>query len=86
MQATIIGDMSMQIAVRLPDQTVAQMDVLVREGAVTSRTELVATAIERELRRRIAERDAAILQTKGAADDLDALVDWTMNNLDIESE
>lgn len=76
--------MSTQIAVRLPDQTVAQMDEFVKAGVVTSRTELVASAIERELRRRVAERDAAILREKGAADDLDSLVDWTVGNLQIE--
>ncbi|QTV79768.1 ribbon-helix-helix domain-containing protein [Microbacterium sp. NIBRBAC000506063] len=78
--------MSTQIAVRLPEQLVAQMDDLVAAGAVTSRTALVSSAIERELRRRVAERDAAILRAQGANDDLDALVDWTMGRIEIEAD
>lgn len=78
--------MSTQIAVRLPEQLVAQMDDLVAAGDVTSRTALVSSAIERELRRRIAERDAAILRTQGAEDDLDGLVDWTIGRIEIDTD
>ena len=38
---------------------------------------LVGQALEREMRRRAAARDAAILAREGAADDLDELVAWT---------
>lgn len=78
--------MSTQIAVRLPDGTVTQMDALVAAGEVTNRTELVSVAIARELRRRSAERDASILRAKGAGDDLDGLVDWTIGHIEIEIE
>lgn len=78
--------MSTQIAVRLPEETVSQLDALVATGAATSRTALVTLAIERELRRRAAERDAEILTRDGASDDLDALVDWSVGRLQIEHD
>ena len=72
-----------QIAVRLPDEMVAFLDRLVAQGKATSRAALVTSALEREMRRQAAEADAAILHQRGAADDLDALVDWTAGHLDI---
>ena len=75
--------MSTQIAVRLPDPVVAFLDEEVAAGRVSSRAALVASALEREMRRLLAERDVEILQTDGAADDLDGLVDWSANHLDI---
>lgn len=78
--------MSTQIAVRLPEDTVSQLDALVATGAASSRTALVALAIERELRRRSAERDAEIITRRGAADDLDSLVDWSVARFEIERE
>ncbi|MGH7733786.1 MAG: YlcI/YnfO family protein [Gemmatimonadales bacterium] len=53
--------MSTQIAVRLPDETVAFLDRLVAEGRAASRAALIARALERERRREMAARDAAIL-------------------------
>jgi Arc/MetJ-type ribon-helix-helix transcriptional regulator len=50
-----------QIAVRLPDDLVAFVDHLVSRGDATSRAAVVSRALERERRRRVAERDAAIL-------------------------
>ncbi|MFB4350481.1 hypothetical protein [Microbacterium sp. CR_7] len=76
--------MSTQIAVRLPDTTVSELDALVAAGAAASRTALVTVAIQRELRRRAAENDAEILTRRGAADDLDGLVDWTVGRFEIE--
>ncbi|WP_454301660.1 ribbon-helix-helix domain-containing protein [Salana multivorans] len=73
--------MSIQIAVRLPDEVVAAVDEIVGRGGAGSRTELVTVAIQRELRRRAAERDAEILAEQGAEDDLDDLVRWTAANL-----
>jgi len=35
------------------------------------------------MRRQAAEADATILLERGAADDLDALVDWTMHNVEV---
>lgn len=70
--------MSTQIAVRLPDEMVAFLDAAVASGAAPSRASLVAQAVEREMRRRAAESDAAILRTTGPADDLDSLVEWSV--------
>ncbi|MGW9158553.1 MULTISPECIES: hypothetical protein [unclassified Microbacterium] len=76
--------MSTQIALRLSDEMVAELDALVSAGAAPSRTALVSVAIARELRRRAAEHDAEILNTQGAGDDLDSLVDWTVGHIVIE--
>ena len=65
--------MTTQITVRLPDELVAFIDELVRNGAVASRAAAVARALERERRRQIAERDAATLAQASADTDLDRL-------------
>lgn len=65
--------MSTQIAVRLPDDLVAFIDDLVRTGDAGSRAAVVTRALERERRRRIAERDAAILAAAGPDEDAEAL-------------
>lgn len=72
--------MTIQIAVRLPDEMVEFLDDAVSHGSAANRTALVADAIERERRRLAAIRDAQILQERGSADDLDALVEWSANN------
>lgn len=69
--------MSTQIAVRLPDEMVAFLDRSVASGKAASRAALVATALEREMRRQLAERDAELLSEAGAGDELDELVAWT---------
>lgn len=69
--------MTTQITVRLPDEMVAFLDRSVAAGKAASRATLVASALEREMRRRLAEADAAILRERGAPDDLDALVVWS---------
>lgn len=76
--------MSTQIAVRLPEEMVEFLDGLVAEGRAPSRAAVVSSAVEREMRRIMAERDAEILRREGAADDLDGLVDWTFSNVVIE--
>ena len=75
--------MTTQIAVRLPDPVVAFLDREVSEGRVSSRAALVTSALEREMRRLLAERDAEIIRRVGAADDLDDLVSWVARNLGI---
>ena len=75
--------MSIQIAVRLPDEMVAFLDQAVAQGKAASRAALVSSALEREMRRQAAEADAAILSQQGSADDLDPLVDWTVGHVDI---
>ncbi len=54
--------MSTQIAVRLPDEMVAFLDRLVAAGDAPSRAALVASALEREMRRLVAEQDAQVLR------------------------
>ena len=68
--------MSTQIAVRLPDDLVAFIDDLVSHGVAPSRAAVVSRALERERRRKIAERDAAILAKSATDPDLDALAEF----------
>ncbi|MGL5819168.1 MAG: ribbon-helix-helix domain-containing protein [Phycicoccus sp.] len=73
--------MSVQVSVRLADSLVAEVDALVRSGAARSRAEVVESALERELRRRLYERDATILaERRGEPDDLDGLVEWMVDH------
>ena len=68
--------MSIQIAVRLPDSTVAQLDQLVADGQAPSRASVIERALAREFRRLIAARDAAILAQSGPDPDMDSLADY----------
>lgn len=63
---------------------VAFLDRTVATGKAPSRAALVASAVEREMRRLAAEQDAQILRAQGAADDLDELVEWTATHAAIE--
>lgn len=65
--------MSKQIAVRLPDEIVAFLDEEVHEQRAPSRAAVVLRALEREKRRQVAARDAAILARAGDDGDMDAL-------------
>lgn len=76
----------MQIAVRLPDEMVRFLDETVAQGRAPSRAAVVSSAIEREMRRILAERDAEILRHAQTDDDLDGLVDWTVSNVVIEHD
>lgn len=76
--------MSTQIAVRLPDDMVAFLDRSVAAGKAPSRAALVASAVEREMRRQMAEQDVEILREKGAADDLDDVVRWASTHAPLE--
>jgi len=71
--------MSIQIAVRLPDDVVAFVDELVQTGQATSRAAVVTTALERERRHQVAAKDAAILAAAGADADLDALAEHVVH-------
>ena len=66
--------MSIQIAVRLPDDLVLALDELVAQGDAPSRTSVVEQALRRELRSRLYDREIALLHEGG--DDLGALADW----------
>jgi Arc/MetJ-type ribon-helix-helix transcriptional regulator len=70
--------MTIQIAVRLPDELVAFVDEQVGSGVATSRATFVASALERERRRALAERDAAIYAARAAetAGEFDDLANW----------
>lgn len=74
--------MSRQITVRLPDEIVEFIDRLVDDKLAPSRATVVARAMERERRRDLAARDAAILaklseeQGPDGADDLDELASY----------
>lgn len=65
--------MRKQLTIRIPEDLVAFVDRRVEDGAASSRAAVIAAALERERRRVIAERDAAILSASPAADDLDQL-------------
>lgn len=77
--------MTIQIAVRLPDELVAFLDRSVADGMAASRAALVSRAVEREMRHQAALADAATLSAQGADDDLDSLVAWTADNSTFEN-
>ena len=63
--------MSTQIAVRLPDDLVAQLDTIVSTGQEPSRASIVEAALRHELRRRAWASEVEILTASGASyDDL----------------
>jgi len=73
--------MSTQISVRLSDRVVSELDALVTAGAARSRAELVESALERELRRRLYAQEVEDLIARKAAgvsedDDLAGLAEW----------
>jgi len=78
---------SIQIAVRLPDSTVEQLDKLVASGQAPSRASVIERALAREFRRLIAARDAAILAGAGAGAgagpdaDMDSLAAYALRAL-----
>lgn len=69
-----------QIAIRLQDDIVTFLDDEVRAGRAPSRAAVISSALEREMRRLLAARDAEILSEVGAADDLDDLVAWSASH------
>jgi Arc/MetJ-type ribon-helix-helix transcriptional regulator len=71
--------MSKQIAVRLPEDIVDFVDEQVAEGIANSRAAVVSRALDRERRRAIAARDAAILAKAGDDPDMDSLADHVAN-------
>ncbi len=57
--------MSIQIAVRLPDEQVAFLDREISQGHASSRAELVSKALRRMERERIASADLEIIIASG---------------------
>lgn len=82
----MLDDMTIQIAVRLPDEIVEFIDDQVASGQATSRASLVARALERERRRVAAEADARIYAAVALRhDDLDDLATWSASQpMDID--
>lgn len=76
--------MTKQIAVCLPDEIVSFLDQRVADGTVVSRAAMVSRALRREMRREAALADLQILREKGAEDDLDGLVAWTAETVEID--
>lgn len=76
-----ISTVSIQIAVRLPDSTVEQLDKLVAAGQAPSRASFIARALAREFRRLIAARDAAILAGADPDPDMDSLAAYAVRAL-----
>ena len=75
--------MSTQIAVRLPDELVAELDSLVQSGEEPSRASIVETALVRELRRRVWVREVAILTAHGSSyEDLEGLDAYLSRSLE----
>lgn len=75
--------MSVQIAVRLPDDLVESLDELVASGEAKSRASIVERALRRELRKREYAREAALRESNPELfedPDLDAIVAWTTAN------
>lgn len=72
---------SKQIAVRLPDEIASFVDSEVVAGRAPSRAAVVARALERERRRRLALTDVEVLKRVGGpdylggSDDLDGLAE-----------
>jgi Arc/MetJ-type ribon-helix-helix transcriptional regulator len=77
--------MTIQIALRLPDDLVAFVDEQVSAGAATSRAAYVTRALERDRRREAAEHDARIYAAASQQSDLDELATWaTPQPMDID--
>jgi len=71
---------SIQIAVRLPDQLVNSLDELVDSGAARSRASVIERALLRELRYQRMLQEVEILNSGiGADEDLDALARFSGN-------
>lgn len=68
--------MSIQIAVRLPDHMVSELDDLIASGEASSRASVIEQALRRELRRYLYEREARILANVEPDPELDAWVSW----------
>ncbi|MBW9214705.1 ribbon-helix-helix domain-containing protein [Mumia sp. zg.B53] len=78
--------MSTSITVRLDDEVVHFVDDLVRRGEASSRSAVVAQALKREQRRKLAERDAAILAAPREDAEMDGRAEFagdaSMDDLD----
>ena len=75
--------MSTQIAVRLPDELVAELDSIVRSGQEPSRASIVKQALLRELKRCVWAKEVEVLIAHGSTyEDLEGLDDYLGRILD----
>lgn len=72
--------MTTQIAVRLPDDMVSELDSLVASGDASSRASVIEKALRRELRRFIYEKESAILAASQPDAELEAWVAWAADH------
>jgi Arc/MetJ-type ribon-helix-helix transcriptional regulator len=68
--------MTIQIAVRLPDDIVEFVDQQVADGSAASRAVVVTRALEHERRRHVAEKDARIYASL-QHNEFDELAGWS---------
>jgi Arc/MetJ-type ribon-helix-helix transcriptional regulator len=79
-----MDDMTIQIAVRLPDDIVEFVDQQVAAGSAPSRAAVVARALEHERRRHVAEQDAQIYASL-QRNEFDELATWAADQtMDID--
>ena len=76
--------MTTQIAVRLPEDLVREIDLLIANGGARSRASIIERALRHELRRLVAERDLAIIAEQGDDDELAALASWSAGTFRID--
>ena len=75
---------TIQISVRLPERLVHHVDSIVEAGEASSRAAVIASAVERDLRRRIYEHDAKTFLESGEYEDLAGFADWSYRNFSAE--
>ncbi|MFM1917095.1 MAG: hypothetical protein RJB01_610 [Actinomycetota bacterium] len=72
--------MSIQIAVRLPDHMVHELDALVASGEAPSRASVVEAALRGELRQHAYAREVALRATQPPDDEFDPMHKWAQSN------
>ena len=76
--------MTTQIAVRLPDDMVSELDSLIAAGEAPSRASVIEQALRRELRRHLAERDLRILEAAGEDEALNTATAWVADRFRLD--
>lgn len=76
--------MSTQIAVRLPESMVEELDSLIAAGEAPSRASVIEQALRRELRRHLAERDLRILESAGEDEELNTATAWVADRFRLD--
>lgn len=76
--------MSIQIAVRLPDHMVHELDALVASGEAPSRASVVEAALRRELRQHAYAREVEVLAAQPIDNEFNAMHDWAKSNFTMD--